>query len=276
MKASLVGEETVKPGAETKVEIRIATASWSGRISKSATVETDDPANPKLQLTLSATVVVNLDFENLQLRFQDAQVGERRVERVRFVAEKPDAVKFGKVTCTGPGIQARMVQETEQGQTVWYLEVELRPSMAGHVGGTVEVELLEPEPKTLKIYATASVIGDVRVTPQVMVLHETGEGAETNVRLEAVKDPFTIKSAKDPAGLLSVEIEALAKGRTYVLHVRLTKAGKAKGTFESAIVIKTSSAKQPEIKVPVHVLPQGSQPALAKPKAMEALVPVVK
>ena len=131
-------------------------------------METDDPTHPKVTLTVTANVVVDLDFENSQLRFRDAKVGEEAVQVTPFIEKVPGSARFGDIASQSEYILARIVKMDDGRQG---LEVKVTPNVAGHLGAKIEVALVEPEPKKLTVFVTGNAIGDIRAVPGVLSMN---------------------------------------------------------------------------------------------------------
>jgi len=56
--AALVANDKVAPGKSGKIKVTFNTGGYEGDITKSVFIETDDPANPRLKLTITAMVDV--------------------------------------------------------------------------------------------------------------------------------------------------------------------------------------------------------------------------
>lgn len=234
----------------------MATSTLYGAVSKTANVETDDPAHPELVLTVSANVLVDLDFENPSLRFTNLVVGEETALTTAFIAKDPDAVRFADVTSSSKRVTARIV-EMDDGRRG--LEVKVEPELAGRLLAKIEVGLVEPEKKTLAVEVVGSVAGNIRATPGVLSIDIAPGATEAvgEIRIKSEKAAVSILSIEEPEGLLDLEIETITKGRLYLVHAKVTPAGLEKGRFTAAIVVKSTSGEQPQAEVPVRVQPLG-------------------
>jgi hypothetical protein len=253
-----------------------ATASRSGKFSKSATVETDDPENARIILTITANVLVELDFEVNQIRLKDIEVGKEQIQTIAFVAKEPSKVKFGEVKSSNEEARVKMVKGADG---AWSLEVKFTPTKVGHATAKIEVTLTEPEPKTLVVFLTSTVRGDIRAMPDRIILQTGLEGVELkrSVRLQADEITFKVKKMVEKEGYLDLEMEETQPGKSYLIHVKLSEKGAKTERFVTNIVITTSSKKQPVIEIPVHVKPKPTQgpgpknPIKIKPEALQPL-----
>ena len=84
----MVSNADVPPGGEGKIEVKVSTKGRSGKLTKSITVETDDPVQPIMKLKVSANVIVDLDFERPYMRFDRGRSRYSRKNREKYASEK--------------------------------------------------------------------------------------------------------------------------------------------------------------------------------------------
>ncbi len=255
MSASLVGEQLVKPGDTRQVEVSIATTGRSGPVEKAALVQTDHPDNAQVSLKIKANVVVDLDFATSHVMFTDVKVGDVKKQKIELVAADPAAVKFGEVKAAGEGIQAKVVKTGTGPSTAWALEVVFSPKTPGPASGTIQVALVAPEEKSLQIFYSGQVKGDISIEPLQVVIRKTktGEAEGAMVQLTCEKS-FTIKSAADAEGLIDVKVETVTPGKHYTIVLGLAQKAAGQDRFGVSVQVKTSLASQPQIDIPVYVM----------------------
>ncbi|MBW2264407.1 MAG: hypothetical protein JRG91_20775 [Deltaproteobacteria bacterium] len=237
------------------MEVKAATANRSGELRKTATVQTDDPEKATIKLTIIANVVVENDLETKNVRFSGAEIGKETIVKVPFLSSDQKALSFGKVTSSKDDITAAMVHDESATGGSWSLEVRMTPAAAGHVTAKLDVEMLAPEKKTIVVFASAKVAGDIRVLPDMISIHaKAGDDvAPRKIRLRAAKGTFKVKKVVEKSGDLDVELQEETPGEVYVLTVGITKQGLAKQGFQATITVHTSSKLQPVIEIPVRM-----------------------
>lgn len=255
MKASLVGEEVVNPGESTQVEVSVSTAGRSGTLSKTIMVETDHPDHARIPLKLTANVVVELDFATTHMRLQDLKVGDKKEQIIAFTARNPGAVKFGEPQIDGEGVAAKLVKTGTGADAGWQMKVVFKPVKSGPFSGTIQVKLLEPEQKDLRLYFSGMARGDIDVTPQRITIRRKtdDEKPETIVTLSSQKS-FKVKSASDGQGYMDISVKTLEPGKKYELVITLTDKAAEKPRFGTNIRVQTSLASQAEFDIPVYVM----------------------
>ena len=222
-------------------------------------MQTDHPDKAKLTLTVIANVVVDNDLESKNIRFAGAEIGKESMVKIPFLSKDPSSLSFGKVTSSKDDVTAAMVKDGAG----WSLEAKLVPTVAGHSTAKIDIEMLAPEKKTIVVFASAKVAGDIRVIPDVVSIHRKPgtEVPDRQVRLRSDKGSFEVEKVESGSEDVKVEITEETPGEVYLLTVGLTEKGLAKQAFNTEIKVHTSSKVQPVIEIPVRVrvlAPQGA------------------
>ena len=241
-----------------------STGGRAGKISKTLVVETNDPDTPRLSIPMSVNVIVSLDFERPYLRFPAVSLGVEKTMTMNILAKDPAAVEFGKVTCSVETMKAKVVREEKDGKPRWKLELSFKPTATGRISGNVEVKALKPEEKVLILSVSADVEGDIRVLPRALTIRKPktsdAEIPGRKVTLKANAGTFKIKGFEDPNGFVTAKKQVITEQKEYALDVKVTPKGMKQERFNTELVIKTTSAKQPVIKIPVNFLPKAGGP----------------
>ena len=241
-----------------------STGGRAGKTSKTLVVETNDPDTPRLSIPMSVNVIVDLDFERPYVRFPPTSLGEEETMTMNILAKDPAAVTFGEVSCSVESMKAKVIREDKDGAPRWKLELVYKPAVTGRISGNVEVKVLKPEEKVLTLSVSADVEGDIRVLPRALTIRKPKEGdAEISgrkVTLKANSGTFKIKGFEDPNGFVTAKKQTITEQKEYALDVTITPKGMKQERFNTELVIKTNSAKQPVIKIPVNFLPKATSP----------------
>ncbi len=218
-------------------------------------MQTDHPDKGSITLTVIANVVVENDLETKNVRFSGAEIGKESIVKVPFLSTSQGALAFGKVASSRDDITAVMVHDKTKGGGTWSLEVRMTPTSAGHVTAKLDVPMTAPEKKTIVVFASAKVSGDIRVVPDTVSIHRNPDVGvpPRKVRLRADKGTFKVKKVVESSGDIDVKLEEETPGQIYVLTIGLTEQGLEKQGFQTMITVHTSSKLQPVIEIPVNM-----------------------
>lgn len=256
----MVSTADIPPGGEGKVEVKVHTAGRSGKLSKTVTVETDDPAEPRVTLTVNANVVVDLDLE-VPTVVLPVKVGEEQVRLVKVLAKDPARVQLGEVHSDLKEVTARLVRETENGVPVHKLEVKAKPRTIGQLAGRVTVKVLQPRQVELALAVNVQATGDISIQPTRLTLMapQTGGPVTGTITLKADKGTFKILKAEDPNKQVVLKQETVTAGKEYRIQVtRTAKEGENPPPVNTQLVITTNAAQAPKVEIPVQVRPAPS------------------
>jgi hypothetical protein len=249
----VVSQADIPPGGEGKVEVKVHTAGRAGPLSKSVTVETDDPVEPRAVLTVNCNVVVDVDLERTFVPLGMVKLGDEPAMAIPFIGKALDAAEFGEVRVDMPDLKAWLVKVNKDGRQVPQLEMKYKATALGAASGRVTVKLLKPRVADLVVSLNVNVQGDITILPPQVFLRASAQGAVAPqvVELKTDKAPFKVKKVEDPDRLLDVRLETAEPGKWYKLHVAL-KDGKGPGhDFSTKVVVTTDARQQPTLVVPV-------------------------
>jgi hypothetical protein len=231
-------------------------------------VETDDPVEPNITLTLSANVVVEVDFERPFLRIQNAKKGAESVQTVQILSKSPETLEFGEVNSEVKGLVPKLIKAEKDGKISWSLEIRFKPDAIGEFSGSVTVKVKKPKETVLTLNMSGRVEGDIWFNPiSLTIFKDQGtpeKKAEGVVILKSDKNSFKILKAGDSSGKFAVTTKTIAKGKEYNVTVAVSEKQNKESNFSSKVVITTDSNEQPTIEIPVHYMASAPGPRESK------------
>ncbi len=247
-------DEVIAPGASGKVKLVIKTDAFGGGIAKSASVFTNDTANPRLNLVIKALIHEPVVARPGYARFVTVQ-GQPVDSSVQTVSAT-DGSEFNVLSVTSPYSFVRAEHGRENGDSgPWQVELSLDTNApTGTLADYVVVRTDHPEQPQVKIAVSGLVRPIISVAPRVADFGRR-EVAELQSKSLEVKNLGTAaveltEATSDVEGLEAI-IEPVEEGRHYRIQLTLTEA-LPKGAFEGRLTIKTSSARQPVVEVPLR------------------------
>jgi len=247
-------DEVIPPGGKGRVSLVVETEAFGGGIAKSATVFTNEPGNPRLNLVVKALVSEPVVARPGYARFMTVH-GQKAEPSVQTVSATDGApIQVLSVKSPYPFVKATHSRnEGDAGD--WRIELSLdRDAPVGSMADYVLVSTDHPEQPELKIALSGLVRPILTVAPKVADFgrREVVEPQKKSLEIKNLGTPDVelTEAISDIAGLEAV-IEPIEEGRIYRIKLTLTDA-LPKGDFEGRLTIKTSSAKQPVVEVPLR------------------------
>lgn len=256
-------DETIAPGESGKINAVVDTTDFSGGISKGLTVFTNDPANPRLVLTVKARIEPSVFIRPGFARFIQPQFSEPgTVDQILFTRSFDD-LKVLKVESPYPflDVKARPATEDEKQEdgsgNQWVLEMTLDYGTAeiGPLAEYVRVTTNHPEQTEVAFPVSGYVRPMVVPTPARLDLGSVSVSADSLAKTSVVlknyaQEALDIEVAGATVAGLDVEVEEIEEGREFRVHVRLG-ADMPMGAFDGVIRLNTGHPKNPTIEIPI-------------------------
>ncbi len=220
---------------------------------------TNDPDNKNVQLKVSADIVVLFAFEP---------------QRINLGRLKRQEIEPKILTATGaklPDVKILSVAVDNQHHAEYYdiklddtgegknrqATLTITPTDAipiGRFGDKIVVTAELDKVTTYDIYFTGEILGPVEVSPQALVLRSASENDPLagSISLKRTEDtPFKVLEVicNDKTAVVSVSEPDTEGTVTIEMTLPVDFSGER---FQSQLIIKTDTAEQPEIRVPVH------------------------
>ena len=251
--------EPIAPGQEGVLRIAFDSAGFSGAVSKSIRVFSNDPSQPYLDLALEGEVSADVLVNPPWIRFNEVVRGQasgQRIEDLRLEVAPGSAISLGTVKVFSPYLA---VVEVSGSDKVKHLQVKLDPEAPlGELRDRVTVQIIgagTPRP-ALKIPVFVSVVDSLKLEPRV-VSFGVVQGEAPLVRLaklrsltsEGVKiDRFRI----DRPGI-EVKIDSEDEGRTQLIQLTL-EPRLVQASMAATLEIFTDRKGQEKMALQVHVV----------------------
>lgn len=254
-------DKVIKPGGEGKVTLTVDTKNFSGPISKTALLMTDDPSMPQMTLFLSANVKPFVEALPYGFFRITALSGEAASSEVVLVSDEPE-FKPTKVDTPNSFLKATIspVPEKERvkdkNPNQWKVTLTAAPDAPeGILGGTVKVATGVKRQPEMEIAVSGFVKPAVSVTPVSINFGNfdpKGDAVKRNVMIvnnNAQAANFAVTKVETNVPGISAEIVPVDKSRVQVV---LTVDQKIKkGVFEGELHIKTTDKAKSDVKVPL-------------------------
>ncbi|MEO8196687.1 MAG: DUF1573 domain-containing protein [Thermoanaerobaculia bacterium] len=253
----------IAPGAVGKIHAEIDTVDFAGPIAKTITVLSNDPAQPRVTLTIKARVEPQVNASPGYARFVFVQnQASTTVKQWLWAENFPDfkvlavrsPYKFIEATFRPATAEERRPEIPTPNQ--WIVETAIQPDAeVGALRDFLVVETNHPKQKELRLAVTGFVRPLLSVTPAVAEFGTLGLTATSQdlslVLVNFGEAAIEIRSVSASVPGVEAKIKPIEEGRRW--EVKLTLTGKMpKGRTDATVTIETSSPQQPTLKVPLR------------------------
>jgi hypothetical protein len=222
--------------------VTLHTQGRRGKLEKTVEVQTDDPAQPKMQLKIGGLVESLAGLEPQYHSFGPIPLGESRTIQARIVAKDPDKLKIESVAASDDKLAVKQVRDAQGAPA---LDVTLKaPKEPGPYRGTVTVTTNLEKPKVLTFTVTAQFSQDLVLEPTSVAFTSFDKKGTATPRKVGVRSlggkAFKVVKVDDPDGVFDTKVEGTPGAWTVTLS---PKANAAKTTGTLRIVTDRADQK---------------------------------
>jgi Protein of unknown function (DUF1573) len=256
-------DKVIKPGEEGKITLTIDTKAFSGPISKTALVLTNDPAKPQFSLALSVYVKPYVEVMPWGFFRIQGLVGEELTSELILGSDEPN-FKPVKIEVPHSYLSTTLAPATEKeriegkGKTQWKVTLKAdKTSPAGIPAGEVKVTTGIAKQPELVIKVSGVINESVGVLPSQVTFgtFDPKDGGITREIDVVNRNPknidFKVTSAESGVPGVVTEVKTSDNAKVKVV-VSIDPKVIKKGPFDNWITIRTNDTVKNEIKVPLR------------------------
>jgi hypothetical protein len=257
------GRNEIPPGESGAIRVSYNTNGRPGHTIKTVTVVTNDPNNQQVVLTFEVDVVRDIDINPGQVYFFNVKHRESKTLSVTILAKAGKPFKVLEAKSANGAVSVALTPYVEKpvppaagpSRKGAVLEVTLPADREiGDIFDEIVCKTDSLKKPEIKVPVNGSVIGRVQVMPKNVYL--SGKGGEATT-VTVVADPpegFSVRRVDVSKGTVKpwVKKTRSADGKTQWMVRLAIPRGLPDGPIEDELVLYTSDAEQPEIKVPVR------------------------
>jgi len=254
-------DRTIKPGAQGKVVLNVDTKTFTGPISKSALLLTDDPEKPQATIFVVANVKPYVDTHPVGFFRLQALTGESATSELVLTSDEPD-FKPTKVEAPNSYLKASLapVPEAEKvagkGANQWKVTITTTPDAPeGLLGGYARVMTGAAKQPELSLAISGYIKPTLSVTPLSVNFGNFEPKADPVKRTVTIinnnpkNESFQVTKAESSVPGVKTEVVMADKSRAQVIISVDDKV--KKGVFDGFVTVSTTDSAKKEIKIPL-------------------------
>lgn len=252
--AALVSDEEVPPGKTGEVKATFLTQGFQGEVKKSLVVESNDPDNQLVRLTIGGKVVPEVMVEPRYLYWEEMKQGEPAEPRklsIRFTEGR--GLRLEKVFSESPSVV--LTQESGGENQVIYSVALAENLPEGRLTGRITVRTNSRKMPEVHVPFYGFVQGNVKLVPHLLSLGRVAPGQASTRYLnltKAGKRAFSVSKVKATSGDIKTEIIEKKKGSNYQIKVSYKPGSKVTGRVSERITIFVDDGEQNFLEVPLY------------------------
>jgi hypothetical protein len=269
-------DKVIKPGATGKVTAHVDTTAFSGPISKTVTLETNDPSTPAAQLTIHAIVKPYVEaFPAGFVRFNILQ-GDAETQSVTIYSEEEEPFEITKVEVPAdyikvttkkiedPTMRAANVGRANQNQYKIDITLGGPDAKLGPLADKVHIITNSKHQPDYFITVTGVVRPTFRVEPTGVNFGEVTANDASATRTVVLRsnnlkmpETFSVTKAESSVPTVVTNVKPTANKGEYEVTLALAKDAKA-GDIDGSVKIYTNDKVNPVVTVPVKGTVKGA------------------
>lgn len=247
-----ISTKSVPPGGETRITAQLNLAGRMGQQHKTITVESNDPKQPQLTLTLQGNIGDAVSVQPNQVTF--GQIGAEGVNtrEVTISSGNGQPLKVLTADSSSPNFTAEL-QTREEGKTYAVIVATKGPLVPGSLNAAIHVTTDNPSKQQFDIPVAAIITGDLIVAPQDLTIQAQPDQTVTRYLIvrSANNAPFEVKSVETPDASITYQVFPFGVNgyRIQLDNIKATHELDGK-----SVKVTTSVESMKEITVPFHIV----------------------
>ncbi len=250
----MVTAKEIPPGGVGEIKATFRSKGTQGKVRKAITVQTNDPDNERVRLSLYGEVIADVMVTPRHINFRNVQKGS-----------PPDPLRFEVRLREGAGLKIREVsadspylvlEEEKRNDTEATYSVSLADNVPiGRLAGKVHVKTNSKKSALTKVNYYAFVQGSVKVTPQVLSfgLIRPGQSSIRDITLTGKPgSKFSVDRVSATTDAITSEILADAEGERYRVRVTYDPGTRTRGRVSEQVKIVVNGEEEETLQVPVY------------------------
>ncbi|MEP9411335.1 MAG: DUF1573 domain-containing protein [Candidatus Brocadia sp.] len=249
--AALASKSRIAMGEEGEVEVKFNPGRFVGKITKSVTVNTNDPENPAFRLTITGEVIEEVVVNPKMINFGIIRRGDFCTRNIEVKITPGSNIEVKKVESPNPYIT--ITQNKIAGNNIYSYQVSIEKyDYIGKFSGIIFVYTNSNRQERIDISFSGEVIGDVTFYPEILSFGNIKKNQDVNktVIINFVNKDVKIERIEADPGLINYAVSDL-NDSSKKIDIKLGKdtiVGKIMGSLR----IYTNSAIQPVIHIPIN------------------------
>lgn len=252
----MVTAKDVPPGGVGEIKTTFKTKGYQGPVKKTITVETNDPENKMVRLTLSGNVVSDVTVEPRYLNFGSVTRNAPPKPVPLTIALLPGKdLRITEVRSESESLVLSKESEDKDKNRTTYLVSLAERLPVGRLTGRIVVKTTSKTLPEVQVPFHASVLGDVRVTPQLLALGmvRPGEKITRDLILTGTGgSSFSVEKIVPTVPNLSTSIVAEKEGERVRIVVTYDPGSRTEGRVSERLTLFVKSGAEEIIEVPVY------------------------
>ena len=255
--AAAPADSLILPGASSGIEVTFSSRDFEGEHSKTVIVRTNDPAEPRIDLTLLADIIPFIRQDREWIDFGRTEVGTARTEAALITADLGSEFAIPAIHGGESVVEWKIIPASVPDEIGYRIEASLRPDAPlGNFTERIEIDVHHPSRQKARIGLRGTVFSHFILESSKLKFKTIayGKTVRRSLKIEAGSSAdYEITEVILHSQYLTPTLKRTESG--YELEVTLaTEKLKYEGTrhpFTDYVRLITNDPRQPEIVIPI-------------------------
>jgi len=250
----LVTAKEIPPGGVGEIKATFRSKGYNGEVKKSITVETNDPDNARVRLSLSGEVIAEVTVTPRYINFRNVNKDSPpKPFHLEIKVREGKGLKIEEVSADNPYLVLKEEKKTKDGAVYSVSLAEKVP--IGRLTGKILIRTNSKKSPKTQVPFYAFVEGRVKVSPQIVSFGviRPGEPSSRDITLRATGDePFSVDQVTATTDAITSQILPEEGGKTYRIRVTYNPGARTKGRVSERLTIFVGGKEKEVLEVPVY------------------------
>ena len=250
----MVTAKEIPPGGVGEVKITFRSKGYQGKTKKSVTVETNDPENQRVRLSVGGEVVAEVTVKPRYINFRNVtRESPPKPISLEISLREGKRLKIREVSVNTPSVVLQELEKTEGGARYSVSLAEKVPT--GRLTGKIFVKTNSKKSPTTQVPLYAFVQGRVKVSPQLLSfgMIRPGEPSIREITLRGTGESgFSVDKVDATGDVITTEVLPENEGELYRIRVTYDPGDKTKGRVSERLTIHLGGGEEETLEVPVY------------------------
>jgi hypothetical protein len=250
----LVTAKEIPPGGVGEIKASFRSKGFQGKVRKTVTVETNDPDNQRVRLSLLGKVVAEVMITPRYVNFRNvSKDNPPKPVRLEIHLQEGKGLKIEEVSVDSPSIVLKEEKRAENKAIYAVSLAEKAPT--GRLNGKILVKTNSRKVSKLEVPYYAFVQGRVRISPQLVSFGMVRPGVPSSreITLTGIGDKsFSIDRVTATTDVITTEIVPKEEGKVYLVRVTYDPGDRTRGRISERLTISVGGEEEEVLEVPVY------------------------
>ncbi len=243
----------VPPGGVGEIKVTFQSKGYQGDVRKVVTVESNDPENPTVQLTLRGKVVADVTVTPQAINLGTIRKGQPSQPSLLTINLKEGkGLKVEEVTADSPAVALKKQKDTPA--EVVYEIVATDKVPIGRISGQISVVTNNKKAPKILVPFYGIIQGNVKVTPQLASFGMVKSGQKATQTIYVTKDAdvqFKVVKVVPSSPQVAANVVEVEQGSRYEIKLTFDPGDRKEGRINEKVTIVVLDPLEEVIEVPL-------------------------